>query len=320
MHGGYRDEANDGTVGGAGAGVDGGAGGGGGGVPGGAGGNGAPFLDLVPAEYRESVTKAGIGDVQALVKNWMDSQSMVGASVRIPGKDAGESDIAKFEDRLRTAVPDLVRLPKAGDTEGWAKYYEKLGKPGDASGYKFDPVEGIAPETAADMSKFIATMAHKHNLLPDQARGVYADVVESMKASGAAATQAADAASAALKLEWGSLYDVKMAGAQNVLKKFGGDEGMALAMAELDSTGLGNVPALAKILARVNEAMGEDGIIVGDVKGRGNAMTLSEVNARIAEIRDNTKHPFHDPMSAGHKQAMIDMESLYTQRSALQGR
>jgi hypothetical protein len=273
---------------------------------------------MVPGEYREQVTKAGIGDVQALVKNWMDAQSMVGASVRIPGKDAGEADIAKFEDRLRTAVPDLVRLPKAGDTEGWNKYYEQLGRPGDASGYKFDPVEGVLPEKVADMSKFIATMAHKHNLLPDQARGVYADVIESVKASDTAAQRAADTASAALKQEWGSLYDVEMAGAQNVLKKFGGEEGMALAMGELDATGLGNVPALAKILAKINRAMGEDGLVHGDVP-RGGALSLSEVNARIGEIRDNKSHAFHNPTSAGHKQALLDMESLYTQRRALQG-
>lgn len=273
----------------------------------------------MPAEYRESVTKAGIGDIQALLKNWMDAQSMVGASVRIPGKDAGESDIAKFEERLRTAVPDLVRLPKAEDAEGWSKFYEKLGRPGDPSGYKFDAVEGIEEQTAADMSKFVANVAHKYNLLPAQARGVFADVVESMKASTAAAQRAADAASAALKTEWGSLYDVRMAGAHNVLKKFGGEEGMALAMGELDSTGLGNVPAIAKILAKINDAMGEDGIVRGDVKTGGNMLTLSEVNARIAEIRNNANHPFHNTMAAGHNQALLDMESLYQQRKALQG-
>ena len=274
------------------------------------------FLELIPEQYREPLKAAGITTAEGLAKNWADAQSMLGASVRIPSKEASAEDLAAFDAKLAEKVPGLVRLPQDGDTEGFSRLYSALGKPESPDKYQFDAIERLEEGTAKQMSEWVAKIAHEANLTTAQAKRVYAAIAESTRDNTEAYTATLQERQEALKREWGNGYPQRVAMAQGLLKAIGGEEGVKLVEGELAATGLEHHPTLLKILAKAAEGMDEDKLMI-DVDRSRLPKSLAEIDAQIGEIRGNSKHPYHDPRNPGHSAACAVMERLYAERAAL---
>jgi len=96
-------------------------------------------------EIRADKSLENIKDVEGLAKSYVHAQKLVGADkIPVPNKFATEKD--------------------------WDAVYQKLGRPEDASGYKYDlPEDQTIDETAL---KNFSDQAHKLGLLPGQANGM----------------------------------------------------------------------------------------------------------------------------------------------------
>jgi len=96
-------------------------------------------------EIRSDKSLENIKDIEGLAKSYVHAQKLVGSDkIPVPNKFATEKD--------------------------WDAVYEKLGRPADPNGYKYDlPEDQKIDETAL---KSFSDQAHKLGLLPGQANGM----------------------------------------------------------------------------------------------------------------------------------------------------
>lgn len=161
-----------------------------------------------------------IGD---LAKSWTELQSKSGNSVTIPGKDAKPEEVASF--------------------------YEKLGRPAKADGYK---IEGDAD------GKF-AALAYQNNLSVEQAKSMFHQIAEIGKASVEQKAQAAHQkmleTNSALEKEYGAKLPEKLTLLSRGLAEFGGQE----LKNELTQAGLIYSPNVVKLFIKLGEMTAEAG-------------------------------------------------------------
>jgi len=186
-------------------------------------------------EIRADKSLENIKDVEGLAKSYVHAQKLVGADkIPVPNKHATEED--------------------------WKEVYKKLGRPEDASGYKYDlPEDQTIDETAL---KNFSDQAHKLGLLPGQANGMVKFYNEMQAASlqeqDSVAIAARENSSKELKQEWGQAYDQKISQANNLAKTVGIGELFDTNLA--DGTKLGDNPVMIKAFAELAAKMGEDSI------------------------------------------------------------
>jgi len=186
-------------------------------------------------EIRADKSLENIKDVEGLAKSYVHAQKLVGADkIPVPNKFATEKD--------------------------WDAVYQKLGRPEDASGYKYDlPEDQTIDETAL---KNFSDQAHKLGLLPGQANGMVKFYNEMQAASlqeqDSVAIAARENSSKELKQEWGQAYDQKISQANNLAKTVGIGELFDTNLA--DGTKLGDNPVMIKAFAQLAAQMGEDSI------------------------------------------------------------
>lgn len=274
----------------------------------------ADFVSTLSNEYRDPITKAGFKTADDIAKGYLHAQSALGASIRIPGADAGADDIAKFDARLAEKVPGLVRIPADDDVEGWKAFNARIGVPEAVTGYAFKPVEGVPEEVTRTLDAFLADSFLKAGIPAQRAAAVRDAMMESQRAAFAKATEDAEKAAESLRLEWGAGYDQRIARAGSAPSKVLGPEKGAALLAEIDAIGLGNSPMMAQFLDKVVEALGEDTFVPG-TRSSGIPDSVSDIEAKIAEIQRNPAFQNNrDPM---HKTLVDRFAKLHEQRAAV---
>lgn len=79
-------------------------------------------------EYRGNESLANIPDIDTLAKSYLDAQSYMGGSIRIPSDDAGEDDWSSFNQKLTDKVPTLMNIP-SDEAEARTALLSRLGRP-----------------------------------------------------------------------------------------------------------------------------------------------------------------------------------------------
>jgi len=186
-------------------------------------------------EIRADKSLENIKDVEGLAKSYVHAQKLVGADkIPVPNKFATEKD--------------------------WDAVYQRLGRPEDASGYKYD----IAEDQTIDETvlKNFSDQAHKLGLLPGQANGVvkfYNEMAAtSLQEQESIAIAARESTTSALKQEWGQAYEQKVNEAANLARTVGINDLFDANLA--DGTKLGDNPVMIKAFAELASKMGEDSI------------------------------------------------------------
>ena len=106
----------------------------------------------LPEELREAGSLKDIPDVGTLAKAYVDAQSYIGGSIRIPGQDAGEEAWSDFKGKLN-GIPGLGTIPTPeSPQEDWASFYNKLGRPENADGYSIDRPENLPGDPEAEQA------------------------------------------------------------------------------------------------------------------------------------------------------------------------
>ena len=239
-------------------------------------------------EIRNEKSLENISDIESLAKSFVHAQKLVGADkIPVPNKFATEDD--------------------------WNKVYEKLGRPKDATGYKFNlPEDKTVDETAL---KSFADQAHKLGLLPGQADGVvkfYNDMIGAeLSNANSIAVAAREKATSELKTEWGQAYNQKLDAANRVVADVFPPGFMSMNME--DGTKLGDNPAIIKAFAMLAEKMGEDKIVQGD----GPIMqTPKQIDKEINSLTAPGS-AYWDKNHPAHKDAVAEVLALREQKSSV---
>ncbi len=102
------------------------------------------WKDDLNEEMKGSPAFKDLGDdINDLAKNYLDAQTRIGNSIRIPGEDAGDDDVIKFRARLQEKVPGLIPTPDSEDAESIRIFRESLGTAKASSEYAMPSIEGI---------------------------------------------------------------------------------------------------------------------------------------------------------------------------------
>ena len=135
-------------------------------------------------DIRADKSLENIKDIEGLAKSYVHAQKLVGADkIPVPNKFATEKD--------------------------WDAVYQRLGRPEDPSGYKYDLPED--QNLDAEALNSFSDQAHKLGLLPGQANGVvkfYNDAMSKIQQNqDSVAVAARENSTKELKQEWGQAYD-----------------------------------------------------------------------------------------------------------------
>jgi len=78
------------------------------------------WRESVSSEWAEDASMADFKSLDDLAKSYVHAKKLIGSE-------------------------DRVRIPKEDDTDNWLKFYNKIGRPEEAAGYKFNIPEDAPP-------------------------------------------------------------------------------------------------------------------------------------------------------------------------------
>jgi len=226
----------------------------------------------LPEDIRADKSLENIKDVSSLAKSYVHAQKLVGSDkIPVPNKYATEDD--------------------------WNAVYEKLGRPKDATGYKYELGEDV--KINQDALKNFSDQAHKLGLLPTQANGIvkfYNDMAAQQQQDlDTTAENARQESETSLKKEWGQAYNQQTTKSAHVALQVFDEDFLNKNLA--DGTKLGDHPTFIKAFANLADKMGEDTI----TQASGPAyQTPDQIEKHIGELTQqgsaywDKRHPNHD--------------------------
>jgi hypothetical protein len=179
---------------------------------------------------------------------------------------------------------NTVVLPKPDATpEELGKFYERLGRPAAADGYKLEVPAGGDPEFAKQASAWF----HELGLSQKQGEALTqkwnAHIGGMTQAQAQATQQAFQADDAQLRTDWGQAYTQNLTQAQAAVR------GLGISAEHIDklSTSLGH-KATMELFQKIGSRMGESDFVTGDkLEKFGNALTPGQAKAEIQSLRDD---------------------------------
>lgn len=235
------------------------------------------WKDWIPQDIRDTPVIKETKDITSMAKRLVDSQSMIGKS---------------------------LKMPEDGDTTGFDEVYKKLGRPDTVDGYKFEIPEALKEHRDEKMEASFKEASLKGGLNQSQVKLMtdwyYGQVGEQLVAQ----KEVSDTAISQLKKDWGVAFDERLGIAERVVDQFGNGEVSASAIKD-------NAPLIELIYN-----MGKN-LLEGQAGGGGGGgmltMSPKEAHAKINALnRDKEFIDAHtNRKNPGHQGAVDEMTSLY---------
>lgn len=218
-----------------------------------------------------------VGPVMA--KSFLDSQKMIGGSVKIPGRDAKPEEINAF--------------------------FKKLGRPDKAEEYQYTKPNFVSKDVNWNegMAKEFLDVAHQIGLNNQQVQTLIGWQGSWMDKGAVNAREQVQGTLNTLKKEWGSDYERRLVLGERAVRQVGGDELVNL----LEKTGLGNNPVFVKVFAEIGDILAEDGLIEGKVEG---VLGAEDYKTKINAMMMDKLHPLNDLSHPGHAEAVKELTRL----------
>ncbi len=146
-------------------------------------------------------------------------------------KIKSQDDVWKTLDNAQSLIGKKTQIvPGEGATEeDWNNFYKTIGRPEDAKGYQFKPIEGLPEGTdLAPIQEKASTIFHKAGLTPKQAETVWdmyikdeLDTVSKTTADGKEKEAALDKEfDEVVKNQFGDKYDTASKNAQDMINQY----------------------------------------------------------------------------------------------------
>ncbi|BBF79915.1 hypothetical protein EM6_0492 [Asticcacaulis excentricus] len=237
---------------------------------------------------------------------------------------------------LGVPADQVMRLPKDGDAEGWAKFNERIAdqfyanaRPAAADAYEFNGVDLSNPIDKAFIEDFRGT-AFENGVSQKQMDGfmkwfgeanerINAQIIEQTKTERAANQAALDQA-------WGEKAQVYKTEIPNVVAKLAEKAGLfdpqngetaekVLQALNIEGDAMADNPTLMRLLAVVADMTAEPEVLPGTARtipsGQG-AMTPAQAKEALDAFmanKDKTE-PFYNPAHQGHAVAKAEWQRL----------
>lgn len=260
------------------------------------------FKSHLSEELRSDSTIADIKDLDSLVKSYKSAQTMIGASVRIPGEDASDEQRAEFYSKLEQ-VPGVARLPNPDNAEEVAAFRQKMGAPTEATGYDL----GLGEDTTIEGYEHLMEAAAKAGVTNDQLKILAEAEMNKNAASIEQMQQDKAAGEKAINELFGADKEARITGAKAAARIYA--EKFPEQVDALLNGPAGNNPALIAMLADLGKSLSEQGH--AGMKTAQFGRTPDEAKMKIEEIRNNPSHAYHNPDDSNHAEAVQRMSQFY---------
>ena len=264
----------------------------------------------LPEDIRGSAALASVKDVASLAKQFVDQQSYLGNSIRIPSEHAGDEDKKAFMEKLRKHAPGLIPAPNPDDDESVMTVLSALGRPQEVDGYVSPEVpEQLKEAIPAERVQFFKQVAHKFGLTNKQFQGMMGEVLAADAQNYQQAMQSLEDGRNSVKSEWGATFDQRVAQISQTLVA----TGAPVEFQEALKSGQVGGSTLKWLHSMVGRLGGKEGIHVAGNEGSSNTLTPDEANARISEMLNNRQHPYWiagHPDHAAAKKEMIRLAKM----------
>ncbi|MES0344008.1 MAG: hypothetical protein ABUK16_07815 [Anaerolineales bacterium] len=256
------------------------------------------WRDNLPEEIRSHKTLKDVADVGSLAKQFIDAQSAMGTSIRIPGPEAGAEALTNFHAKLAEKVPGLIPTPDPDNSDQMSALYNRMGRPSEALGYEHP--DGV---DATQMGDF-AALAHTLGLTKTQYKGMLSELVKHTTDRNDASTADFDQGIRTLKQEWGITYEDNLQLVQSVMKGTGAPKEF------MEMAASNKLPAASlKWLHSIGKQLGSEGINFQKDESS-TRLAPAEAKARSAEIMADEGGPYWNAAHPQHKeyvQRVVDL-------------
>lgn len=242
----------------------------------------ANWREQLPEDMRMAPALQSFNDLPSMAKSYLEAQTRLGNSIRVPSHEAGDEDRAAFRKRILEVGADygVTVVPGEDGTEAEA-FYRSLGVPDDAEGYEVPKMDD--PDVTVDMSE-AATLRAKAKEL-GMTKKQYSEFVKAAAQGrlemAKGAMQRRDAEHATLHKEWGQAYEQRFSQIDRFLDVNGAPELLKQAVKgrQVDA-------ATSRWLFGMMESLGgETSEIAAQGKGgNGASLTPAEAMDRMSEI------------------------------------
>ena len=252
------------------------------------------WRDTLSDEMKGNEALANFEDIGQLAQGFIDAKAYQGASIKIPGEDAGEEAHTAFRQKLLDKVPTLMSKPNLENQEQSVDFYRSLGMPEAAEGYEIPKIEmpdGV--EYKAEKAEAFRAIAHKYGLTAAQFKGVMGDVMAADVAGAKLDMDGVATNMNAIKEKFGHAFSDNMGKINTLLTKTGAPVDLIAAVKKGD-VGLETV----SWLYQMGKQMGGEGFNFDDTGdpndlNRGEPkMTPEEALSAIDEINNNKDHAY----------------------------
>lgn len=268
------------------------------------GGGAGDWRSMLPEDLRNSPALKDFTSIDKLAKSFVDTQSMVGNSIRIPGPDAGEDAWKEFNKKLIDRVPGMYYMPEEkADIDA---LFRKLGAPEKPEEYENPQLE-LPEGTELQELEGFREWAKEANLTKEQYKTLFARYTESQIQRAQEFEQKHTEGMRQLEAEWGATKEGKMKAIAAMAAKTGAPEDL------VEAIGAGDVgPETLRWLDGIVKAMGGEGSVIANQDGAGEgAITPAEANAQIEEIM--ARREYWDPQSqlgAALRKKVVELQSM----------
>ena len=262
------------------------------------------WRSLLPEDLRESPALKDFTSVDKLAKSFVDTQAMVGNSIRIPGPDAGEDAWKEFNQKLVERVPGMYYMPEeSADTEA---LFRKLGAPEKPEEYENPQLELPEGSELQELPGF-REWAKEANLTKEQYKTLFARYTESQMQQAQEFEQKHKEGVRQLEAEWGATKEGKMKAMAAMAAKTGAPEDLIEAISQ-GSVG----PETLRWLDGIVKAMGGEGSVIANQDGAGEgAITPAEANAQIEEIMARPEYwDSQSQLGAALRKKVVELQSM----------
>jgi hypothetical protein len=213
---------------------------------------------------------------------------------------------------------EKIVLPagKLDTEENWNALYDKLGRPKDVGGYKFEAPqlpEGMTLDE--NLEKAFRAECHKAGILPKQAAAIYKlwndTQISAFNSFMASEKEKDEKAITELQKEFKTkdAFDEHVKLAKQMLTTFGGDKATIDKFIDV----YGNDPLIIRVLGNAAKVMSEDSIKLGEKRFD---ITGDDVKGKISEILSNKDNPMYkaywDNSNPKHQEAVEEVLRLNT--------
>lgn len=251
-------------------------------------GNWYDVLGETAASWQEVTTSE---NMEGFMGQMANMKSLMGNSIRIPSDQAGEDDWSKFNEKLMSKVPGLMKMPDLADNEAMGLLFNKIGRPEDHEGY----------ESISDMPD-LRQIAHDAGLTKKQyeimmkaAQGNQNDILDQAK-DGVLKSQLE------LKNKWGEAYSQRTMAIGKLIEQT--DAPQQIKEMALNGTLDGNI---SEWLYGIVKQFGGEEQIIGEVSNS-NKLDPGEAQERADEIYTrlmNEKIPPEEYQRLVHKRISL---------------